>query len=162
MSTQMQISGIRSYRAILVIVAALYITLGALGLGFAIAPGYASPIFPAAGFAVAILLWSDRRAWPGVWAGSFALNLGVAWLNNELGWHSGLIAAGIACGATAQALAAWWLVVRSVKQGWQTLETVSDIIRCLMLAGPIASAISASGVARLRRMSAASAFSGET
>ena len=38
-------------------VAALgYFVLGMIGTSFAIAPGYASPVFPAAGFAVACLL----------------------------------------------------------------------------------------------------------
>ncbi len=128
----------------IIVAAALYMALGSLGLSFAIAPGYASPIFPAAGFAVAILLWSERRAWPGVWIGSFAINVGVAWLHGSLSWHSGLIAAGIATGSTLQALAAWWLVRRSVSGAWQTLENEGEIIRCLVFSGPVACAISAS------------------
>jgi len=41
----------------------------------AIPPGYASPIFPAAGFAVAIMLCYGYRAWPSIMFGSFVLNL---------------------------------------------------------------------------------------
>ena len=125
------------------IAAAVYVALGALGLSFAVGPGYASPIFPAAGFAVAVLLWSNGRAWAGIWLGSLALNLGVSWLHDDFGPLSGLIAAGIACGSTAQALAARWLVVRSAKDGWRSLEAEGDIVRCLVFAGPIASIVSA-------------------
>lgn len=121
-----------------------YWALGALGLSFAIAPGYASPIFPAAGFAVAMLLWFDRRAWPGVWLGSLLLNMGAAWLQGDLGWRSALVAAGIASGSTVQALAAWWLVHRKVKNGWQALELERDIVLTLAWAGPVACVISAS------------------
>ncbi|MFZ4537716.1 CHASE domain-containing protein [Propionivibrio sp.] len=137
-------SGAKNPAAVVLVAAAIYLGLGALGLSFAIAPGYASPIFPAAGFAVAILLWSDKRAWPGIWVGSFALNLGVAWLHGESGWSNGLISAGIASGSTIQALAAWWLVKRKVGNGWQTLEIEADILRCLALSGPVACVISAS------------------
>lgn len=128
---------------VVILAALFYFVLGALGLGLAIAPGYASPIFPAAGLAVAILLWSEQRAWPGIWIGSFTLNLGVAWLHGDLGWHAGLIAAGIAIGATVQALFARWLVLRSVKSAWRTLENEGEIIRCLAFAGPIACTVSA-------------------
>jgi len=127
-----------------VVVAAIYFALGALGLWFAISPGYASPIFPAAGFAVAVMLWSNRQAWPGIWSGSFALNLGVAWQHGGLDVHGILVAAAIACGSATQALAAWWLVVRCVGNGWRTLEIERDIIRSLLVAGPVACVISAS------------------
>jgi len=126
------------------LIAALgYLALGALGISFAIAPGYASPIFPAAGFAVAILLWSDRRAWPGIWLGSFVLNLGIGWLHGDLSWRSVPIAAGIAGGSMAQGLFACWLVARCAECRWQTMEADRDILRTLALAGPAACLISA-------------------
>lgn len=122
----------------------VYLLLGALGLSFAIAPGYASPIFPAAGFAVAMLLWAGNRAWPAIWLGSFLLNAGVAWLRGDLGWMPGLVAAGIALGAAMQALAARLLVARSVGSGWQSMEQTGDIVRALLLAGPATCVLSAS------------------
>ncbi len=124
--------------------AIIYLALGALGISFAIAPGYASPIFPAAGFAVAILLHSNNRVWSGIWLGSLALNLSITWLRGDLNWTSGLMAVGIACGSTTQALAGWWLVVRKLENGWRTLEAERDIFYCLTLAGPLAGIISAS------------------
>lgn len=138
--------GIELPRLILLLVATAfaYFLLGALGLIFAIAPGYASPIFPAAGFAVAMLLWAGNRAWPGIWLGSFLLNLGVAWLRGDFGWAPALVAAGIASGAAMQALAARILVSRSVGDGWQSMELDGDIVRTLLLAGPAACVLSAS------------------
>ena len=53
-----------------VYIAPAYALLGAFGLMLAIGPGYASPIFPAAGLALAVTLLSGRRAMPGVWLGS--------------------------------------------------------------------------------------------
>ncbi|MBV5344651.1 MAG: hypothetical protein JZU63_03490, partial [Rhodoferax sp.] len=43
-------------------VALAYIMLGAAGLTMAIPPGYASPVFPAAGLALACVLLFGRRA----------------------------------------------------------------------------------------------------
>ena len=47
---------LRPRLAMLALVALVYGVLGRLGISFAIEPGYASPIFPAAGFAVAAML----------------------------------------------------------------------------------------------------------
>lgn len=127
-----------------VVVATIYLVLGYLGINFAGASGYASPIFPAAGFAIAMTLWSDRRALLGVWIGAFTLNVGIAWLHGNVSWAGILGATGIACGAAMQAFVAWWLVVSRVGNGWRTLEAERDIIYCLALAGPIAGLVSAS------------------
>ena len=122
----------------------IYLLLGGLGLSLSIPPGYASPIFPSAGFAVAIMLWSANRAWPGIWLGSLALNLGVAWSHGDLTLAHALAAAGIASGSTLQAYAASWLVQRSVKDAWCLLEQDKSIFRSLFWSGPAACVISAS------------------
>lgn len=124
-------------------IAAIYLLLGALGLSLAIAPGYASPIFPAAGFAVASVLHFGRHAWRGIWLGSFALNLGTAMLNGNIDWFSGLTATVIASGASYMALFARWLLNRTARDGWRTMEMEREVIRTLVLTGPIASTISA-------------------
>ena len=126
------------------VVAILYFTFGVMGLSLAIPPGYASPIFPAAGIAAALMLWSDKRAWPGIWVASFALNLSVSILNGDLNATSAFVACGIACGATLQALFAAYLVTRSVGKAWQEMVLESDIIRTLIAAGVIACIVSAS------------------
>ena len=66
------------------LVAIGYLALGGLGLLFAIAPGYASPIFPAAGWALAAALCFGRSALPGVLLGSAGLNLTLAFFNHTL------------------------------------------------------------------------------
>ena len=43
-----------------------YALLGLLGLLLAIPPGYASPVFPAAGLALALILVSGYRLLPGL------------------------------------------------------------------------------------------------
>lgn len=123
--------------------AAIYFLLGGLGLSLAIAPGYASPIFPAAGFAVACILQFGRHAWRGIWLGSFGLNVGAAALNGNIGWLNGLTAAAIACGASGTALLAGWLINRTTSNAWKTMEMERELIRTLVLAGPVASTISA-------------------
>jgi len=59
-------------------VAALYYGTGRLGLLLAIPPGYATAIFPPSGIAIAVILLRGPRVWPGIWLGSFLLNVGVA------------------------------------------------------------------------------------
>lgn len=132
------------------LVAAVYFALGALGLSFAIPPGYASPIFPAAGFAAAIMLWSGNRVWTGIWLGSFALNIGVSALSASLSFSAVVVALTLASGATFQAYIASSLVTSAVGKAWQDMELESDIVLCLLLAGGFACVISASvGVSAL-------------
>jgi CHASE1-domain containing sensor protein len=132
-----------SYHTITV-TAVAYFIFGAIGLSLAIPPGYASPIFPAAGIAAALMLWSGNRAWPGVWVGSFVLNLSVSWLNSDFNLPSTFVAFGIASGATLQGLFASYLVTRQVGTSWQELELESDIILSLLLAGVLGCIVSAS------------------
>lgn len=123
--------------------AALYLILGAAGLSMAVAPGYASPVFPAAGLAVAAMLWSRGTAWPGILLGSFCLNLGLAWVNANLNMASALVALGISIGSTAQAAFAWWLVRRFLADAWQTCESELHVFKMLAIAGPLACVVSA-------------------
>ena len=137
-------TGLRYWLAMLALVALVYGFLGRLGISFAIEPGYASPIFPAAGFAVAAMLWSSGRAWPGIFLGSFALNLASAKAPGGVDLTVLLVAAGIATGATLQALTARWLLLRLARASWKKLQTEREILFCLMLAGPLPCVISAS------------------
>lgn len=128
----------------------VYVLLGSLGLSFAISPGYASPIFPASGYAVAILLKTNTRAWPGIFFGSLILNLGNFWLLGGLDEFKLLLCISIALGSTLQSLMASWLVVRTIKNAWQLMITEREILICLLVAGPVACLLSASiGIASL-------------
>ncbi|TCP15244.1 PAS domain S-box-containing protein/diguanylate cyclase (GGDEF)-like protein [Crenobacter luteus] len=79
-----------------------YVVSGKLSLLLAIAPGYASAIFPPAGVAIAAAFVAGRRAWPGVFLGSLLLNL---WVGAGSGATAAAAALLIALSSTLQA--AW-------------------------------------------------------
>lgn len=120
-----------------------YWVLGLLGLALAIPPGYASPVFPAAGLALALTLRFGKSVLPGVWLGSLAINLFLALQQGGAGWSGVLAALGLACGATLQAWCGCLLVVRKLGDGWQRLETEREILLLLFLGGPLACLVSA-------------------
>lgn len=124
-------------------VAVTYAILGALGLALAIPPGYASPVFPASGFALAVILTRGFKNLPAIWLGSAALNVGVASIHGNLSPISLLVAAGIATGALLQAWAGAVIVRRWSKDKWQHLEQEGDVLAFLTLGGPVACLISA-------------------
>ena len=59
------------------LVAAAYFAAAKVSLAVAIPPGYATPIWPPSGIALAALLLGGNRLWPGVWIGSLAANLTI-------------------------------------------------------------------------------------
>ena len=59
------------------LLAAAYFAVAKLALAMAIAPGYATPIWPGSGLALAALLLGGNRLWPGIWLGSAAANLTI-------------------------------------------------------------------------------------
>ncbi|NBQ68834.1 MAG: hypothetical protein EBU46_08385, partial [Nitrosomonadaceae bacterium] len=124
--------------------AAGYALLGFLGLLLAIPPGYASPVFPAAGLALALALVSGYRLLPGIWIGSMGLNIWVAWNQNDLTQISILIAALLGMGAMLQAAIGAWLVRRFVKDRWQILMREQEILIFFLLGGPLSCVIAAS------------------
>ena len=126
------------------ITALAYFVLGSAGLALAIPPGYASPVFPAAGFAVAMALQWGNRVLPGVWIGSLAINLAVAFKDGSLSWTSLLSAACVAFGAVAQAWCARKLVARRLGDRWRQLESENTVLQLLLFAGPLACVIAAS------------------
>jgi PAS domain S-box-containing protein len=126
------------------LIAACYLFLGGLGLVFAISPGYASPIFPAAGLALAVALCFGAGVLPGIWLGSVALNLGLAYLRGGLSADTAIVAACIACGATAQAWIGQALVRRWQGRAWQRLEHERAVVLFLLIGGPLACLVSAS------------------
>lgn len=121
-----------------------YFLLGAVGLELAIAPGYASAVFPAAGVAFGAVLCSGYRMLPGVGFGSLALNLWVAGRHGSLGLNGVSVAALIGSGAVLQAWAAAALVKHFLKNAWHALDTDQHILSLLLLAGPVSCLVSAS------------------
>ena len=121
-------------------VAAGYYLCGRLGLLLAIPPGYATAVWPPSGIALAaVLLWGPRVL-PGVWLGSFLVNVGTS-----LGPHtaaSALVPAVVAGGAAAQAWLGRYLILRFV--GYRNLLTQElDAARLLILGGPVACLLNA-------------------
>ena len=121
-----------------------YALLGLLGLLLAIPPGYASPVFPAAGLALVLTLMSGYRLLPGIWIGSLGLNVWVAWNQNDLTQDNILVAALLGMGAMLQAAAGAWLVRRFIRDRWQTLMREQEIFTFFLLGGPLSCVISAS------------------
>lgn len=110
-------------------VAVAYFVVARVSLLLAIPPGFAAPIWPAAGIAVvALLRWP--RAWPGVLVGSIAANLVQA-----SGGPATLAAFGIGTGATLQALAGAHLTRRWI--GWPNeLAAPREILLFFVAIGP--------------------------
>lgn len=97
--------------------AVAYFFAGQLSLLLAIPPGFATPVWPSAGIALAAVLVWGYGVVPGVVAGSFAVNLMLAVQStaNMSSATTYLMAFGIACGAGLQSMAAAWLVARFAK-----------------------------------------------
>lgn len=86
-----------------ILTALAYVALGWIGTAAGVANGYASPVFPAAGLALAVTLHLGNRVLPGVWLGSLLLHILLALQNAALTTNDGLVAMLIAGGATLQA-----------------------------------------------------------
>ena len=125
-------------------VALAYALVGAAGLTLAIPPGYASPVFPAAGLALAAVLRFGGRALPGLVLGSALLNLSHAWFGGMLTPATAWVAMAIAGGSTAQAWAGASLIQRRQGSVWRSLERERDVIGFLLLGGGLAPLIAAS------------------
>ncbi|MCP8900765.1 CHASE domain-containing protein [Gilvimarinus xylanilyticus] len=122
-----------------------YWGVGLLALTLAIPPGFASAIFPPVGIAVGAVMLFGVRLLPGVFLGSLLLNISVSWQNSgELTALSLLIASGIALSTTAAVLLAKKLSAFILK-GRPAFTREADIASLLILSGPIACLISASG-----------------
>ena len=119
-----------------------YAMAGWLALGVAIPPGYAAPLFPSAGIALAFTLVHGARVLPGVWLGSLAVNLLVAGTSSVLGPQPWIVAS-IATGAVAQA----WVGARLVRRadgGRLALTELREIVRFFGFGALLACVVSAS------------------
>jgi len=123
-------------------IALSYALLGGFGLLLAVGPGYASPIFPAAGLSLVAILSFGGRALPGVWLGSFVMNVMVALLHGSLSPGAIALALLIASGSTTQAWVGSWLVKRWQTSDWRKLEREFDACIFLLLGGFLACLLS--------------------
>lgn len=124
----------------ILLLALAYTGVGILFLGLAVPPGYAAPIFPPAGMALAALLIFGARLWPGVWLGALAVQLvaGAQVGLSGASWWGPWVAP---VGATLQALAGYWLARRLI--GFPNpLDQARPIIRFITLVAPLGCLVS--------------------
>jgi diguanylate cyclase (GGDEF)-like protein len=111
-----------------------YYVVGKLGLRLAFVHTSISPVWPAAGMAVAALLLLGTEVWPAIFLGSFLVNLTTA--------GSVATSLGIATGNTLEALAAVYLVNRFAR-GRYAFDRTQDILKFALLAGGLSACIGA-------------------
>ena len=145
-----EVYGLRWLALVLAVAAANYVS-GRLGLLLALPPGFATAIWPPSGIALGAVLLLGYRLWPGVWLGSFALNIFIASRAGPIeDWVGAATVAGsIALGSSVQAIAGAWLIRRYV--GFPNpLLFERQIALFLALGGPVSCMIAASvGIATL-------------
>jgi diguanylate cyclase (GGDEF)-like protein len=116
------------------LLAPVYYVAAKLGLKLAFLHSSISPVWPAAGIAVAALLLLGIEVWPAIFIGAFVVNLTTA----------GNVATslGISCGNTLEALAAAYLVNRFAR-GRYAFDRTQDILKFALLAGGVSACIGA-------------------
>lgn len=136
-------------------VVAIYVALALLGQFTAIAPGNVTPIYPAAGFAMACVLMRGPRVWPAIWLGQL---LGNMWAFVDFS-HTGaaLTTSGAgavtASGAALQALVGAYLIKTVCGAGspfnqlWSLFAFVCIIVvACSISAGTSVTGMSMCGI----------------
>lgn len=124
-------------------IAASYALAGWLGWMTVLPPGYASLIWPGAGIALAAVLLYHRDTWPGVFLGSFTINIWIsASFHTAPSLHTFLVPALLATGATTQAVVVAALVRRRFGRPIKLVQR-SDILLLFLLIGPAGSCIAA-------------------
>jgi diguanylate cyclase (GGDEF)-like protein/PAS domain S-box-containing protein len=121
-----------------------YAAVGWLGMSLVPPPFYGSPVFPAAGLALAFVLVHGYRVLPGVWLGALLMSQLVGWQTETLGPATWLLGIAEGTGATLQAALGAWLIDRPRRCDWQRMEQEGDILRFMLRAGLLAGVISAS------------------
>ena len=123
--------------------AAAYAALGILSLQLTTVQGAVSPLYPAAGLALALMLMSGNRLWSSVWLGSLAVQTYLALGHGGLSFGDGLAVLAVASGATLQAWVGARLIQHWLPDRRQRLKTGGDALAFLAIGGPLACLISA-------------------
>ncbi|SIR48822.1 PAS domain S-box-containing protein [Aromatoleum tolulyticum] len=118
------------------VLAALYFAFGLLATLLVPSHTFSSPVWPAAGVALAAMLMCGVRCWPGVWLGAFLIDL-----MQDLSMVGAMSAASGATGAALQAVGGAWLV-RRLLPDLPHLARSRDLARFLFLIGPFACVVS--------------------
>ena len=111
----------------------VYVVSGKLGLMLSLPPGYASPIFPPAGIAVAAAFIGGRKTLPWIFAGALLLNIWAGYSSSQQINTIGFVAAiAIAVASTLQAGIGGWMLRRAI--GYPAaLDHGSEVLRFILL-----------------------------
>ncbi len=95
------------------VTALAYYAFGRFAVYLAIPPGVATAVWPPSGIALAAVLLAGYRVWPGIWLGSFLVNIGTLWHSpNATAVVAILVTANIGLGSTLQALVGGYFIQR--------------------------------------------------
>ena len=122
------------YAAQICVVAIAYFVAAQLSLSLAIPPGYATPVWPPSGLALAAALLLGSRIWPGIWIGAALANITVE--------SSFVSTALIASGNTLEALVGQALITRHAGYPGR-FKRGEDVVKFVLLCG-LSAAIAAS------------------
>jgi PAS domain S-box-containing protein len=125
------------------VTAVAYAGVGWVALMLAGPPGYASPLYPSAGIALAAVLTWGWSAVPGVWLGSLAVNVGLGTLRGQEGLATFALPAVIGAGAALQATVGAALTHARI-QGPIVLNSPRDIAAAGLLGAIVACTVSPS------------------
>src|SRR5271166_3655822 len=126
----------------LAVIAAAYLVLAKLGLRLALINPSASPVWPATGFALAMVALRGHRIWPAVFIGALIANATTA--------GSLLTSVAIASGNTLEALVGGYLFTRFCG-GTRAFDTPRNVVKfALICIGPATMISATIGVSALR------------
>ncbi|MCB1954847.1 MAG: CHASE domain-containing protein [Rhodocyclaceae bacterium] len=128
-----------------------YFLAGSAGLLLTVPGGFASPLFPAAGIALAMVLHRGGSAVLAVWVGSLLMNLVGSYRHDDPIDGALLVSSlALACGNALQAWGGSVIVRHWMGERWRRLDREYDVLRLLGGGGALAGLISASwGVSSL-------------
>jgi len=134
MNFSMPRSALGLFLAKILVIAAVYIVVGKIGLTLAELHENISLIWPASGIALVILLRLGYAYWPGIFLGAFLTNV-----TTTAGVFTSL---GIATGDTLEAYVGTFLLLR-VGEFSKSLNRLRDVLALVFLGGMVATLVSA-------------------
>jgi PAS domain S-box-containing protein len=127
-----------------VCVAATVWIVGRLGRALVVPSGELVSFWTASGVALAALLFFGNRIWPGIWLGTFVLEItaGFKGSDTHVATVPLVLATTVATGTVLQAAAGSWLI-RRVLGKVPTLENVSELLALMGLGGLVTTVLGA-------------------